>query len=89
MGQSASQNPKINKNHNRQKMFRIGLSIGRNDLSLEGHLQAGYRSVTNKQYKPIDAQLRNDMNAQLRNESDDNNSLPRNESVQNERDRDE
>ena len=29
MGHSASKNPKIKKNHNRQKMFRIGISIER------------------------------------------------------------
>ena len=45
MGHSGSKNPKINKNHNRQKMFRIGISIGRNDLNVEGHLQMGYNSV--------------------------------------------
>ena len=55
MGHSASKNPKINKNHNRQKMFRIGLSIDRNDV--EGHLQMGYNSKTIKNYnKPIETQ---------------------------------
>ena len=46
--------PKINKNHNRQKMFRIGISVGRNDLNLEGHLQMGYNSKTIKNYKPVE-----------------------------------
>ena len=46
MGNSASKKPKINKNHNKQKMFRIGISIGRNDLNLEGHLQMGYSGKT-------------------------------------------
>ena len=54
MGQSGSKNPKINKNHNRQKMFRIGISVGRNDLNLEGHLQMGYNSKTIKNYKPVE-----------------------------------
>ena len=45
---------KINKDHNRQKMFKIGVSFGRNDLSLEGHLQMGYNSKTVKNYKPIE-----------------------------------
>ena len=58
MGHSASKNPKINKNHNRQKMFRIGISIGRNDLNVEGHLQMGYNSKTIKNYnKPVETQL--------------------------------
>ncbi len=42
MGNSASKKPKINKSHNKQKMFRIGINVGRNDLNLEGHLQMGY-----------------------------------------------
>ena len=58
MGQSSSKNPKINKKHNRQKMLRIGISMGRNDLSVEGHLQMGYSSKTIKNYnKPIETQL--------------------------------
>ena len=58
MGHSASKNPKINKNHNRQKMFRIGISIGRNDLNVEGHLQMGYNRKTIKNYnKPVETQL--------------------------------
>ena len=57
MGQSGSKNPKTNKNHNRQKMFRIGISVGRNDLNVEGHLQMGYSSKTIKNYnKPIETQ---------------------------------
>ena len=61
MGQfnSKRHNPKINKNHNRQKMFRFGISFGRNDLNLEGHLQIGYNSKTVKNYKPVE----NEMNA--------------------------
>ncbi len=54
MGNSASKKPKINKNPNRQKMFRIGISVGRNDLNLEGHLQMGYSGKTIKNYTPIE-----------------------------------
>ena len=58
MGHSASKSPKVNKNHNRQKMFRIGISIGRNDLNVEGHLQMGYSSKTIKNYsKPVETQF--------------------------------
>jgi phage protein D len=54
MGHTASKNPKINKNHNKQKMFRIGISTGRNDLNLEGHVQMGYSSKTVKKYNPVE-----------------------------------
>ena len=54
MGNSASKKSKINKSHNKQKMFRIGISVGRNDLNLEGHLQMGYSSKTIKNYTPIE-----------------------------------
>ena len=63
MGHSGSKNPKITKNHNRQKMFRIGISVGRNDLNVEGHLQMSYNSKTIKNYKkfvetqPVETQL--------------------------------
>jgi deferrochelatase/peroxidase EfeB len=54
MGHTASKNPKINKNHNKQKMFRFGISVGRNDLNLEGHVQMGYCSTTVKNYNPAE-----------------------------------
>ena len=57
MGQSGSKNPKTNKNQNRQKMFRIDISVGRNNLNVEGHLQMGYSSKTIKNYsKPVETQ---------------------------------
>ena len=45
---------KRDKNHSRQKMFRFGVSFGRSDLSLEGHLQMGYHSKTIKNYGCIE-----------------------------------
>lgn len=56
MGTCHSKSDKIkrDKNHNRQKMFRFGISFGRNDLNLEGHLQMGYNSKTIKDYGPIE-----------------------------------
>ena len=54
MGQSGSKNPKINKDHNKQKMLKIGISVGRNDLNLEGHFQVGYHGKTVKNYKPVE-----------------------------------
>ena len=68
MGQFTSKqhNPKIKKNHNRRKMFRFGISFGRNDLNLEGHLQMGYNSKTVKNYyKPVE----NEMNALISDDS--------------------
>ena len=38
-------------------MFRIGISIGRNDLNVGGHLQMGYNTKTIKNYnKPVETQ---------------------------------
>jgi hypothetical protein len=51
MGHSHSKGPKFNKNHNKQKMFRIGMSAGRNYLNLEEHVQVGYCSKTIKNYE--------------------------------------
>ena len=57
MGHSGSKRPEINKKHEKQKMFKIGLSVGRNDLNLEGHFQLGYHGKTIKNYKPIENDL--------------------------------
>ena len=59
MGTCLSKSDKIKrgKNHSRQKMFKLGVSFGRNDLNLEGHLQMGYNSKTIKNYGPIDKKL--------------------------------
>ena len=43
-------------------MFRLGISFGRNDLNLEGHLQMGYNSKTVKNYKPVENHLKALMN---------------------------
>ena len=59
MGTCYSKSDKIkrDKNHNRQKMLKFGISFGHNDLNLEGHLQMGCNSKTIKNYGPIDKQL--------------------------------
>lgn len=51
--ESKKDSEKRDKNHNRQKMFKLGISFGRNDLCLEGHLQMGYNSKTIKNYGEI------------------------------------
>ena len=35
-------------------MLKIGLSVGRNDLTLEGHFQLGYHGKTIKNYTPVE-----------------------------------
>ena len=55
-------------------MFRIGISIGRNDLNVEGHLQMGYSSKTIKNYnklvetQPVQTQLAETQPVQTREE---------------------
>ena len=51
-------------------MFRIGISIGRNDLNVEGHLQMGYNSKTIKNYnKSVETQLVETQPVQTQEES--------------------
>ena len=38
-------------------MFRIGINVGRNDLTLEGHFQLGYHGKTIKNYTPVENRL--------------------------------
>ena len=45
---------KYNKEGEKQKMCKAGLSLGRNDLKLEGNFQLGYHSKINKKYKAVD-----------------------------------
>ena len=53
MGHCVSKDVRMNKNHQKQKMFKCGLSMGRNDLTLEGHVQIGYTSKTVKNYTTV------------------------------------
>ena len=45
---------KYNKEGENQKLCKIGLGVGRNDLKLEGNFQCGYHSKINKKYKAVD-----------------------------------
>ena len=45
---------KYNKEGQRQKMCKVGLSLGRNDLKLEGNFQLGYHSKIDKKYEAVD-----------------------------------
>ena len=45
---------KYNKEGENQKLCKIGLGVGRNDLKLEGNFQLGYHSKINKKYEAVD-----------------------------------
>ena len=45
---------KYNKEGEKQKMCKVGLSLGRNDLKLEGNFQIGYLSKIDKKYEAVD-----------------------------------
>ena len=45
---------KYNKEGEKQKMCKVGLSLGRNDLKLEGNFQVGYLSKIDKKYEAVD-----------------------------------
>ena len=45
---------KYNKEGEKQKMCKVGLSLGRNDLKLEGNFQVGYLSKVDKKYEAVD-----------------------------------
>ena len=46
---------KYNKEGHKQKMCKIGLSLGRNNLKVEGNFQFGYHSEIDKKYEAVDA----------------------------------
>ena len=45
---------KYNKEGHKQKMCKIGLSLGRNNLKVEGNFQFGYHSEIDKKYNAVD-----------------------------------
>ena len=56
MGSRHSKN-KYNKEGHKQKMCKIGLSLGRNQLKVEGNFQFGYHSEIDKKYEAVDAKF--------------------------------
>ena len=46
---------KYNKEGHKQNMCKIGLSLGRNQLKVEGNFQFGYHSEIDKKYHAVDA----------------------------------
>ena len=51
-----SSKKKYNKEGEKQKIFKVGLSFGRNDLKVEGNFQTGYHSKINKKYVAVDGE---------------------------------
>ena len=51
-----SSKKKFNKEGEKQKIFNVGLSFGRNDLKVEGNFQTGYHSKINKKYVAVDGE---------------------------------
>ena len=49
-----SSKKKFNKEGEKQKIFKVGLSFGRNDLKIEGNFQTGYHSKIKKKYVAVD-----------------------------------
>ena len=47
---------KYNKEGHKQKMCKIGLSLGRNKLKVEGNFQFGYHSEIDKKYHAVDGE---------------------------------
>ena len=45
---------KINKDAEKQKMCKVGLGLGRNDVKEEGNFQIGYLSKIDKKYSNVD-----------------------------------
>ena len=48
---------KYNKEGHKQKLCKIGLSLGRNQLKVEGNFQFGYLSEIDKKYEAADAKF--------------------------------
>ena len=48
---------KYNKEGHKQKLCKIGLSLGRNQIKVEGNFQFGYHSEIDKKYEAVDAKF--------------------------------
>ena len=48
---------KFNKEGEKQKICKIGVNFGRNDLKVEGNFQAGYHTKSDKKYSTVDGIL--------------------------------
>ena len=52
---------KYNKEGHKQKLCKIGLSLGRNQLKVEGNFQFGYHSEIDKKYEAVDGEPQEDI----------------------------
>ena len=53
---------KYNKEGHKHKLCKIGLSLGRNQLKVEGNFQFGYHSEIDKKYEAVDAKFIDESN---------------------------
>ena len=67
---------KMNKDAERQKMCKIGLSLGRNELKVEGNFQIGYHSKTDKKYSDVDGICENSTESGTNSQSPTHNYPP-------------
>ena len=49
-----SSKEKLNKEGEKQKMCKIGLSLGKNKLNVQGNFQVGYHSKIERKYSSVD-----------------------------------
>ena len=56
MGSRPSKRKYNNEGH-KQKLCKIGLSLGRNQIKVEGNFQFGYHSEIDKKYEAVDAKF--------------------------------
>ena len=67
---------KYNKEGHKQKLCKIGLSLGRNQLKVEGNFQFGYHSEIDKKYEAVDAKPQEEEDINKKYEVDHAKHLP-------------
>ena len=67
---------KYNKEGHKQKLCKIGLSLGRNQLKVEGNFQFGYHSEIDKKYEAVDAKFLSEEDINKKYEVDHAKHLP-------------
>ena len=67
---------KYNKEGHKQKLCKIGLSLGRNQLKVEGNFQFGYHSEIDKKYHAVDGEPQEEEDINKKYEVDHAKHLP-------------
>ena len=67
---------KYNKEGHKQKLCKIGLSLGRNQLKVEGNFQFGYHSEIDRKYEAVDAKFLSEEDINKKYEVDHAKHLP-------------